>query len=293
MAPLPTVRTAMPVPLLYETHTHTPLCKHAQGQFLDYAQVAQQRGLKGLLVTCHNPLPDGMAAGSRMDPEQFRQYLDAVHAAHDTCADLTDVRLGIECDYLPGLEPFLTEQLATAPFEYVLGSIHPPLPEYSQRCLDNDGLAFQKGYFRHLADMAETGLFDTLAHPDVIKNLFPDTWRLEPIMDHICRCLDRIARTGIAMELNTSGINKPVPEMNPSQPILNEMFARNIPVVIGGDAHVPQRVGDGYEDAMQMLLDVGYTKTSFFLKRQRHDVAIADALESLLPATTTADTPQE
>ena len=46
-------------PLLYESHCHTPLCKHAHGLPIDYAAVALRRGLKGLIVTCHCPLPDG------------------------------------------------------------------------------------------------------------------------------------------------------------------------------------------------------------------------------------------
>ena len=48
-----------PDPLLYEMHMHTPLCKHAQGAPEEYAAVAQQRGLQGIVVTCHNPTDDG------------------------------------------------------------------------------------------------------------------------------------------------------------------------------------------------------------------------------------------
>ena len=47
--------------MLYETHMHTPLCKHAAGEPEDYAEVAQRRGLKGIIVTCHNPAPDGFS----------------------------------------------------------------------------------------------------------------------------------------------------------------------------------------------------------------------------------------
>ena len=274
----------MPVPLLYETHTHTRLCKHAEGECEDYARTACARGLKGLIVTCHNPLPDGLCASTRMAPEQFDDYVAMVYRTRDAWASLVDVRLGIECEYLPGLEPFLEEQLRTAPFEYVLGSIHPQIPDYCQRYDKGDDVEFQKTYFSHLADMAETGLFDTLAHPDVIKNAYPDTWRLEPVLPHVNRCLDRIADAGTAMELNTSGMNKPVSEMNPSVTILHQMCVRGIPVVIGADAHVPERVGDGYEAALGMLADAGYTHASFFLERQRREVAVTDALESLQSA---------
>ena len=48
--------------IVYESHSHTPLCKHAFGQPTEYAAVAEQRGLQGLIVTCHNPMPDGFSA---------------------------------------------------------------------------------------------------------------------------------------------------------------------------------------------------------------------------------------
>ena len=50
-----------PEPILYETHMHTPLCKHARGEPEAYAAVAEQRGLKGIIVTCHNPTDNGWA----------------------------------------------------------------------------------------------------------------------------------------------------------------------------------------------------------------------------------------
>jgi histidinol-phosphatase (PHP family) len=66
----------MPVPLLYESHSHTTLCKHAHGTVSDYAAAAERRGLKGLIVTCHCPLPDGISSEVRMAPEQFETYLE-------------------------------------------------------------------------------------------------------------------------------------------------------------------------------------------------------------------------
>jgi histidinol-phosphatase (PHP family) len=59
------------------------------------------------------------------------------------------------------------------------------------------------------------------------------------------------------------------------------MRERNIPVVIGADAHRPGRVGDGYAMALTTLKEAGYADVSFFLDRKRQTVPIADALASL------------
>jgi histidinol-phosphatase (PHP family) len=267
-------------PLLYETHSHTPLCKHAVGEPAEYAAVAKMRGLKGLTVTCHSPMPDGFSHAVRMAPEQFEAYVALVETTAAACEGV-DVLLGMESDYFPGMESWLEKLHGRADFNYILGSIHPQIREQRQRFFRGDWHEYHKTYFEQLADAAETGLFDCLSHPDLVKILGPDEWDLEKLMPTIQWALDRIAATGIAMELNTSGVNKVYPEMNPGMGILTEVRARGIPVVIGADAHHPKRVGDGFVEALGKLREAGYEKTSYFLKRERREVGIGEALESL------------
>jgi histidinol-phosphatase (PHP family) len=267
--------------LLYESHCHTPLCKHAIGLPSEYAAVAEQRGLKGVIVTCHGPLPDGMGIEHRMAPEQFDRYVDLVAAAREEFAGRVDVRLGIESDFLPGFESWIEKLHARAPLHHVLGSVHMQLWHYKTRYFNGDVFEYQQTYFEHLAQSAESGLFDTLAHPDLVKNEAPHEWRFSRIEPFILRALDRIAKTGVAMELNTSGLSKAVPEMNPGPRILKMVRERGIPIVLGADAHRPARVGDRFEQALRMLDELGFDQVSFFLERKRQDVTIHAALASL------------
>jgi histidinol-phosphatase (PHP family) len=268
-------------PLLFETHSHTPLCKHAVGWPSEYAAVAESRGLRGLLVTCHNPMPDGFSAGVRMSPDEFDEYVDLVAQTREEWEGRVDVRLGLEADYFAGFEGWLERQLNSAEFHYVLGSVHPQIDEFRERYWEDDATEVQRTYFRLLADAAETGLFDCLAHPDLIKNMTADDWQPARIMDDIRRSLDRIAATGMAMELNTSGANKLIAEMNPFPEMLVEMSARQIPVCIGSDAHDPGRVADRFGEALRLLASCGFSDVSVFLDRQRHDIAIEAAAASL------------
>lgn len=271
----------MPEPLLYESHLHTPLCRHAAGEPGEYAALAEARGLKGIIVTCHNPIPGGYSASVRMRPDQFDEYVAMVAAARDAWTSRVDVRLGIECDYAPGMEPWLEELLGKAEFHHVLGSVHPQVGEYRKRWFTGDPKAYQRLYFEHLAMAAESGFFDTLAHPDLVKNEAPDAWDFEELLDSILASLDRIAAAGTAMELNTSGLYKALPEMNPGPRQLREMRLRSIPVVLGADAHVPSRVADRYGDALDLLAEAGYQTVSLFLHRKRHEIPIATAKASL------------
>lgn len=268
-------------PILYESHMHTPLCKHASGYPEDYAAVAEQRGLRGIIVTCHNPTNDGWTPHVRMSIDEFDDYVAMVDRARQSWAGRIDIRLGLESDYLPGVEPWLEELHRKVAFHYILGSVHAALPAYQERYLNGDFLAFQCTYFEHLVMAAETGLFDALAHPDLVKIVEPAEWKLERVMDTIRHALDRIAKTGIAMELNTSGLLKKLPEMSPGRSMLEEMYQRNIPVVLGADAHQPGRVADHYDEALDVLIEIGYTKVSIFLNRTRQDLDIHAARRSL------------
>ena len=260
---------------------HTPLCKHARGEPEEYAQVAHDRGLAGIVVTCHNPTDDGWSPTVRMRIDELPQYVDMVARARQAWAGRLDVRLGLESDYAPGMEAWLEKLHGMAEFHYVLGSVHPHLADYQARYLGGDAVAFQRTYFEHLAMAAETGLFDSIAHPDLVKNVTLEDWDIERVMDTIGACLDRIAATGTAMELNTSGRHKPIGEMNPGPRLLAEMQARGIPVVVGADAHDPHRVAADFTVALDQLREAGYDTVSLFLDRVRREIPIDAARASL------------
>ncbi len=279
----------MPAALLYESHLHTPLCKHATGLPGEYAAVAQAKNLKGIIVTCHAPMPDGYSSPYRMAPGEFDEYVKTVAQATDEWRGRVDVRLGLESEFVPKYLGWIEKLHGRAEFHHVLGSVHCQMREYIEAFyrgtwpLGEEGpwLDFQRTYFQHLADAAETGLYDTISHPDLVKNMNPAGWDAARIMDDIRRALDRIAQAGTAMELNTSGRYKTVPEMNPGCEILREMRQRSIPVVLGADAHNPKRTGDLYPEALDTLRQAGYEEVSFFLNRRRQSAPISEAQASL------------
>jgi len=274
-------------PLVYEQHCHTPLCRHADGDPPSYAARALERGLAGIVFTCHNPMPKSYGHSGRMLSSEVDEYIQLIERTRRQFAGQLDVRLGMECDYFPGYEDHVAATLDSAEFHHVLGSIHPFLAIWRRRFQeDADPLATQINYFDQLAASAESGLFDTISHPDLVKNMTTDGWDFDRLIPHVQRCLDRIAATGCAMELNTSGLLKTIPEFNPNPTMLRMMRERDIPVVVGADAHVPQRVAADFERAYDWLAQAGYTHVSYFLSRTRHELPLADARASLIPDAT-------
>lgn len=267
--------------LLFDGHTHTPRCKHARGEGSDYAQAALNAGLRGFAITCHNPMPQGYGARMRMAPDELDAYVEDMKATRELYAGRVDVLLGLEADYVPGHENVVACQINAHDFDVVIGSVHPQIPEYRARYFAGDTFAYQQTYFEHLADSAESGLFDVLAHGDLIKQLMPRSWSLSRILPDICHALDRIADSGVAMELNTSGWRKRLRECMPGPRILYEMANRRIPITLGADAHQPERVGENFDQALALLDAAGYRHVSFFRDRKRFQIPMDAARASL------------
>ncbi len=259
----------------YDSHMHTTLCKHAVGSPSEYAASALQKKLKGITFTCHNPVPD-WSPGVRMSIEEYPIYIDMIKAVQEEYAGQLEIYLGLESDYIPGMESWLEKLHARQPLSYILGSVHSHLSDYRKRFFHDNIREFQELYFDHLVSAAKTGLFNALAHPDLVKNCYPDSWNYLELRDHVCRCLDQIAKTDTAMELNTSGVNKRVKEFNPGASMLSDMAARSIPVVLGSDSHVPERVGADFAAACEVLRNSGYSEVSYFINGERKQISIVD-----------------
>ncbi len=270
--------------LFYDSHMHTPLCKHAWGEPEEYAQQALKAGLKGIIFTCHCPMPDGFWPSVRMSDSEFDTYVAMVQRAANAFKGKLDIRLGIESEYFPGCEEWITKLHQRAEFHYVLGAVHWQAKEYLGKYEVGTIENFRRTYFDILAKSAESGLYDCLAHPDLVKNYHPDSWCFAIVKNTVATALDRIAATGVAMELNTSGLNKSYSEMNPGLEMLRMMADRKIPIVLGSDSHRSMRVGEHFVTALNHLTEVGYEKVGYFLNRQRIDLNISDVLASLKKA---------
>ncbi|MCC5789197.1 MAG: histidinol-phosphatase HisJ family protein [Opitutales bacterium] len=261
-------------PSLFDSHMHTPLCGHAQGELSDYADEACRKGLDGIIFTCHTPLPDGMSAEVRMKAEELPEYVDRVAQCRAEFKGRCDVRLGLEVDFVPGYESALEKIIESQPFDYIIGSVHPHLPEIRDAFWKEDPIAYGKTYFDLQARAAETGLFDTIAHPDVLKIVRWADYDKALMKEEFARFLDRVAETGVCLECNTSGLIRKVQEIHPAPDLLPMIAERGIPVVIGSDAHDPLRVGDGFREGVEALAEAGFKELLVFTERQSQSVPL-------------------
>src|SRR5690606_14791709 len=154
----------------------------------------------------------------------LERYVEAVAAARDRGLP---VKLGLEVDWFPGAEDALAAILEPYPWDYVLGSVHfldgwpiDVTPDYGWP--ERDVAATYRAYFAALAGAAESGLFDILAHPDLVKKF---GHRIEDATDHYRQVVDAAGRAGVALEVSTAGLRVPARELYPA-PAFLQLAAR-------------------------------------------------------------------
>jgi histidinol-phosphatase (PHP family) len=161
-------------------------------------------------------------------------------------------------------------------WDYVVGSIH----YVGDFALDDErydiwgsGQSPEKiwsTYFEWLGELARTGLYDVLAHPDIVKH-----WgRKRPSPDGDLRrfyerAMDGIAASGIAIEVSTAGLRKPVGEIYPDRAFLEMCLDAGNPVSLSSDAHVAGQLGYRYDDALAFLDELGVRELAVFEGRSR------------------------
>jgi len=252
-------------------HMHTPLCRHAAGEPLDYARRAVEIGLTEIGFSDHSPMERDDFDDWRMADRQLDEYVAKVRFAQQTFPQLT-IRLGLEVDYLPGQEEWIRQLAARHPWDYFIGSVHyvsdswdidnpGKLSEWKKR----DPFEVWSAYFVRLTQAANSRLFQIIGHADL-----PKKFGIRPVED--CRPLyesfiNAVAQAGCAVELNTAGLRKDCREIYPCPELLELARLKQVPITFGSDAHAPGEVGLNFSEALALARRVGYTESCRFHRR--------------------------
>ncbi|HEX4187784.1 MAG TPA: histidinol-phosphatase [Solirubrobacteraceae bacterium] len=238
-----------------------------------YREVADERGIVELGVSEH--------------VYRFRQALEvwqhpfwtrhAVDDIDDYCAfvrEQTDLRLGIEADFVPGGEDRMANLLEARDFDYVVGSVHflregaVDMDDYSVWDTGRSAEEIWRRYFQTIGESARSGLFDIVAHPDLVKYWGDGARRPEgDLRRYYELAIDGIAESGIAVEVSTAGLRKPAGELYPATAFLQMTIEAGAPVALSSDAHRPEDVGADYGQALAVLEQLGVEELCVFDRR--------------------------
>jgi histidinol-phosphatase (PHP family) len=209
-------------------------------------------------------------------PFWVEQAKDDLDAYCDFVAS-SELSLGIEADFIAGAEERIEAVLGGRRFDYVIGSVH----FIGEAAVDQDRWdvwelergdpdRVWKRYFEQLGEAAASGLFDVMAHPDLVK-----VWgagRPGPLRDprhYYEPAVAAIAEAGVAVELSTAGLRKPVDELYPAPALGRMLVDAGVPFALSSDAHLPEEVGYAYDRAVKFLAEIGVTEIAAFEGRVR------------------------
>jgi histidinol-phosphatase (PHP family) len=255
-------------------HIHTRNTDDAQDTLDAMAQAAAARGIAEIAVTDH--FVPGLR-GFCITPAQVEQHFrdaEAIKRRHGVT-----VRVGIEADYLPGSVRELETMLAAFDFDMVLGAAH-----FVDGCgLADEGSArtfFSRHephtayrlYFEHLTESIQSGLFDVMAHLDLVRKFgaaMAGNPRFETYADHAQAAARALAQTGTGFEVNCRGFDHSCGEQYPSAPFLDMIRQAGACIVtLGSDAHQAGAVGDYLDRGAAALRAAGFTQCHTFARRR-------------------------
>lgn len=255
-------------------HTHTYRCKHAQGDAADYCAAAVSAGLSVLGFSDHSPMKDGRWSGVRMNYDQMPDYIRAIDEAVAAFPSLK-VFKGLECEWVPTLgagyyadelrDRFGLHYIALAPHAFTMESGTEKWIDtfHWNKSVPIEEKAWLKGYARYVVEAIGTGLFDFVAHPDLL-GCFCSSWTAES--EAASRTIARAAKdAGMPLEINASGFVHPwVADGNggdrapyPWLPFWEVVADEGADVMINTDAHNPANIVANIDRAYEIAEKAG------------------------------------
>jgi len=260
---------------IMDYHIHTKASPDAEGDMEEYGKKAKEKNIKEIGFSDHvllHHVSDYPCMPVQLMPNYVQRFLDFKEKSE------LSVKLGVEMDFIPDDVEKIREFIQKYPFDYVIGAVHfignwiidsdSQIHEYLKR----DILAVYEEYFSLVKKLCKCGLFDILAHPDLIK-----VFGFKPNSDFsqiLRETAETMAKSNICAEINTRGVRRPCKEIYPSEQFLKILYNHDIPIVFGSDAHEPSDVGRNFREALKLAKKAGYTHACVFNHREREFVRI-------------------
>ncbi len=267
--------------MLVDLHNHTKLCNHATGEIDEYIEAAIERGIQIYGFSDHAPMEFDQKY--RMSLADANSYEAAIKEAKKRYEDKIEILLGYEVDFLPGL---MEDRILSANVDYLIGSVHflPKSkdhnaitshqdlwgfdnPEFIGEYKNQDIDKIWQDYFLAIEQLAKSGLFQIVGHLDLIK-----VFNFKPKKDIrlIAKdALKAIKQSGMAVEISSAGLRKPVQEPYPSKELLEEIYDLQIPITFASDAHAPQQVGYKLSEIVTLAKEIGFSKVAIFRQKEK------------------------
>jgi histidinol-phosphatase (PHP family) len=254
-----------------DSHVHTDQSPDSDVPIDAYAAVAVARGIAEIAITDH---VDFDPRDPAFDYTAYADRERVVRAAAERWAPRgLAIRFGAELTFNQRWADDVRAHLRRHAYDFTIGSVHDwPGSPYRRSGIASfvagrDIAEVVAPYYAEIVAAARSGLFDTIGHLDVVKRyLHPyltaaDLGERPDILEPV---LQALVDSGVALELNTSGLRQAVGETYPSA--LTVTRFRELGgsrVTVGSDAHRRDLLGWRLADAYDALRRAGFESVVF------------------------------
>ncbi len=266
-----------------DLHTHT-VHSHGADTVKEMFLAAQACGLRRLGFSEHSPRPLGYDY-----PQEYREqltksfpiYLADVQALRSTKGTL-EVLLGLEIDWLEKERPFIDAVINAEPYDYLLGAVHflgtwgfDATPADWDALDDEACFQHYHDYFLTLTAMAQSGVAQMAAHPDIIKIFSIDrfnAWLSGDHLDLVRDALVAIRDNKMSMEVSAAGLRKPCAEIYPGPMIMQLAADLRVPIHFASDAHCTAHLGWKFSELATYAASFGYQTSRYYRDKQPYEI---------------------
>jgi histidinol-phosphatase (PHP family) len=266
----------------FDLHTHHERCGHAVGTIRDYVEAGIRHGLSVIGISDHSPYfastVDREQPGIAMAKSEFARYVDEVLKLKQEYSGKIEVLLGLESDFFPEHANVYQAVYEKYPFDYIIGSVHLSggVSIFNKKrfngLTDRQKVEQKEIYYGLIEQSARSGMFQILGHIDAMRAYYTPFSDIPT--DAVDRTLQIIAEYDVAIEINTSGKTKACGGWYPIDAVLERALHYGVKVTFGSDAHVPERVGDEWEEVRARLKEIGFKEWVYFRQKERQVVPL-------------------
>lgn len=254
-------------------HIHTPFCPHGSNDsFGLYVEKALEMNLKEISFTEHMPFSryfiddrDFLDECS-LKKEEVQEYIDSVNKIKEKYSDKIKINVGMEVDFIDGLEGDTKELLDTyGPYlEDGLLSVH--FIKIDDEYMAIDGIkGFERAiellgsvekvydkYYETVIKAVKSNLGEykpkRIGHPNLIRRfceLYPIEYKNYKLLDELAR---EIKKNNYEVDINTAGLRKKYCGEIYIDGYFKEIVEKyDIKAVFGSDAHEAKDVGRDFD----------------------------------------------
>ena len=269
--------------MISDMHVHTRWSSDSVAPVEAQIERAIQLGMESLCITDHQdfdapPFPPDyfkFLLNDVGDDEATAAYVADLTALKEKYRGRVELLIGIEL----GVQPHITEKLdqyaAKYPFDFIIGSTHTfqGMDAEDRRHYENvDMVTAVRQYFEEeLKNVKGFRRFDVAGHMDFVLSYGPgamESFSYGKYGDIIDEILKELIATGRGIECNTSKyMAKNM--INPNQEIIKRYAELGGEIItFGSDAHTSDRLGEGFEEASQLVKSCGLCYYAVFRQHE-------------------------